>query len=104
MTKYIENSKVLDTYADIYWKDERLLNFRKELDEVFEALRSLPAADVAEVKHGKWELYDNYKQTIDGRTFDGWCECSECKTMYRREISEYIYCPSCGAKMDLANE
>ncbi len=55
---------------------------------------------VEPVRHGRWEIYDTYKQTIDGRTFDGWCECSECRTMYPWDFSIYNYCPNCGAKMD----
>jgi len=58
------------------------------------------AEEFAPVRHGKWEIYDEYKQTIDGRTFDGWCECSHCKMMYRYEFSSFNYCPNCGTKMD----
>ena len=57
-------------------------------------------ADAEPVRCGHWKIYDTYKQTIDGRTFDGWCECSECRTMYPWSFSTYDYCPHCGAKME----
>lgn len=52
-------------------------------------LGSIPAADVAEVRHGRW---------IDG-------VCSECgfDAMYYKGIPVQVYtdyCPSCGARMD----
>lgn len=58
----------------------------------------LPTADVAEVKHGKWEDYGS-----------GVC-CSECGiSLFHQdtnnnggiEPSGFIYCPNCGANMDL---
>ena len=50
-------------------------------------------------KKGKWEVYGEYKQTIDGRTFDGWCECSNCRIMYRYEFQSLNFCPNCGADL-----
>ena len=56
------------------------------------AIRNLLAADVAEVKHGKWEV----------RTVRGEAElyCSVCGNS-PNVIYEYEFCPSCGAKMNL---
>ena len=54
-----------------------------------DALSAVPAADVAEVKHGRW---------IKHKYFD---ECSECYTMV---ILRYNYCPNCGARMGKENE
>ena len=56
-------------------------------------LGSIPAADVAEVKHGRW---------IDG-------VCSECgfDAMYYKGIPAQVYtdyCPSCGARMGEEDE
>ena len=54
----------------------------------------IPAADVAPVRHGKWEWYteDIYR-------------CSNCaeKSHVKEVIGhpEWDYCPNCGAKMDL---
>ena len=38
----ISRQAVLDLYSDLYWGDERLLAFRKELDAVFYKIRALP--------------------------------------------------------------
>ena len=62
-----------------------------------DALSAVPAADVAEVRHGKWVEYPRAH----------YFKCSECKytVPYRKAIfvngnREYDYCPSCGARMD----
>lgn len=59
------------------------------VETAFEELYSLPAADVAPVRHGRWTRIDYH----DAR-------CSECghKTYYPDRIS--LYCPECGARMD----
>ena len=36
----ISRAEVLDIYSDLYWIDERLLNFKDELDKVYEKLRN----------------------------------------------------------------
>ena len=67
-----------------------------------EVIRNLPSAqqtsDVVERKKGKWIDEPVYKQTMDGKTLDGFTYCSECK-----QLREYGYrskfCPNCGAEM-----
>lgn len=61
------------------------------------AIKSIPAADVAPVRHGRWVEYPRAH----------YFKCSECKhtVPYRKAIfvngnREYDYCPSCGARMD----
>lgn len=67
----------------------------ERLDKVWKAVRNsqvqiinMPAANVAEVKHGKW---------INGK-------CSVCKAdePYTEDgfWTETLYCPNCGAKME----
>lgn len=60
-------------------------------------LRSLPAADVEPVRHGRWKLeptnpYDDpgYKNRMIKH-----CSCCGWQNACR-----YNYCPNCGAKMD----
>lgn len=64
-------------------------------------LGSIPAASVAEVRHGKWVEYPRAH----------YFKCSECKytVPYRKAIfvngnREYDYCPSCGARMGKEDE
>lgn len=61
------------------------------------AIRELPAADVAEVVHARWE-----------RVRSNWY-CTGCNKGYRitkgaQMASGFSYCPNCGAKMDGAAE
>lgn len=70
----------------------RTLGFN--VGQIEEALRAIPAADVAPVRHGRWALNKKY----------GDYECSECgqgdvKAMDFTNL-KMRYCPSCGAKMD----
>ena len=67
-------------------------------DEAREAIKNLPAADVAPVVHAKWIEYPR----------PHYFKCSNCKytVPYRKAVlhdgkREYNSCPSCGAKMDL---
>lgn len=78
MKEYIER-------ADI----KALLERYGATDDAMALIDTIPAADVAEVKHGRW---------IKHKYFD---ECSECYTMV---ILRYNYCPNCGARMDIKEE
>jgi hypothetical protein len=51
-------------------------------------LNQFPAADVVEVRHGRWLPVDDNMDAFD---------CSECEAMVSKRMN---YCPSCGAKMD----
>lgn len=80
-------------------------NYCEGLYEVTELLDDLPAADVAEVRHGRWIglEYDGY---ADGNpVYDLW-ECSECGEEVRGEDvpSTHPWCHSCGARMDKQSE
>lgn len=58
-----------------------------------------PTADVAEVKHGEWNIgeFNKIRQVVV-------VECSECYCVLELPMSSwglvYHYCPNCGAKMD----
>ena len=87
MKKYID--------ADLLKSDLEALNESDRLFYmgVFDVINSQPAADVAEVVHGKW-LEDDY----------GYFRCSECGS--EQDTPEYTtpFCPICGAKMDAEQE
>ena len=120
MSEYIEREAVhrlvrsLDRYT---WNNPERSKYRTtvDIDDVQFGIDKIPAADVAEVRHGEW-LEDEYNETT---------YCSECKeeALYNstfelqfdydweenlvpcgyEEHKEYIrtkYCPNCGAKMD----
>ena len=60
---------------------------------------SIPAADVAPVKHGYF-LGTEYDGYADGDPVYYEWECSECGCVFEDEEPHYKYCPNCGAKMD----
>ncbi len=86
MKEYIERAAVLKVLEEYYpGVDERL--------HIVKDITSIPTADVAEVRHGRW---------IDG-------VCSECgfDAMYYKGIPAQVYtdyCPSCGARMGEEDE
>ena len=59
-------------------------------------IASIPAADVAPVRHGRWEKKAAYHDGIFNTV-----ACSVCKTYQPIGCWDYYdYCPHCGAKMD----
>lgn len=64
-------------------------------DYLREIIKSVPAADVALVVHGRWS--DAGFGELPKHAPYGWA-CSACGGISFN--NEYIYCPNCGAKMD----
>ena len=68
-------------------------------------LKYIPAADVAPVRHGRWEEMHYEGGILDGTNFD---RCSVCG--YERVFDDpafktvFKYCPNCGAMMDGGSE
>ena len=92
MKEYIERAIAVKKFEN-YRRDCEEENDERAVqifeDCVFE-LMDIPADDVAEVRHGRWEeIRDPYGN------LEGWlCECG-------REVkSKDNYCPSCGVRMD----
>lgn len=100
MAEYIERSvgvSILRAKANM----AVLMDAAPYFEKAAQMLEKLPAADVAEVRHGKWVEYPRAH----------YFKCSECKytVPYRKAIfvngnREYDYCPSCGARMDKEDE
>ena len=77
-----------------YIKREDALNALRDypVTKLKTAIRRLPSADVAPVRHGRWTTY---KETA----FADYANCSECGTEINvGDMSPY--CPNCGARMD----
>ena len=87
----ISRAKALEIYSDLYWMDERLLNFKDELDKVYEKLRNAPSV-VPKPKEGEWIYID---EPIIGNPY-GRYRCSECEL---EEPHETDFCPNCGCDM-----
>ena len=63
----------------------------------------LPAADVAEVRHGRWDASDRYK-FLDGSTCIRCTECGAALHLDEYQKYHWHYCPNCGARMDEEDE
>ena len=98
MDEYIERHKIRESYEKLTRTyvngDPYIADWR--FDEMIE---SLPAADVAPARHGRWE------------NKSGLYSCSECGRTcpydVQADVIEYWscnYCPNCGAKMDIGIE
>ena len=61
-------------------------------EDAADCIRYMDAADVAPVRHGRWEVKV-------GMNFFKERNCPVCKK--RIESNFWNYCPNCGAKMDL---
>ena len=69
-------------------------NFRLEVE--VKPLITFPAADVVEVRHGKWIDLEFAPYNLFYTT------CSVCG--HRQTIEATNYCPNCGARMDEVEE
>lgn len=93
MAEYIEREALLSKIKALP-EQERI-----ETMKIYDCIRSIPAADVAEVKHSFWKAVN---------CGPDWCEaeCSRCGDKY--EFTPYRdffkYCPNCGEKMDLGDD
>lgn len=80
----------MSRYVDIEPYEKCVLQryYRDSMGECVETvpLCGLPTADVQEVRHGRWELYDI---------------CSVCGAQAEQQTN---YCPNCGSRMDLEGD
>ena len=96
MAEYIDREvliRILRAKAEM----GRLSGFGVYFDNAAKMVELLPAADVAAVKHGKWE-FPIFTDSDDG--LDPRVKCSECGGI-EAAFARWNYCPHCGAKMDL---
>lgn len=99
----MSEKKYVEANALIAECEEEIVDYDEDLQKHFivnavptEYIEAFPAAEVEEIKHGRWvftDTYDMYHTPI--------YSCSACyhetPTHY---ITAYSRCPHCGAKMD----
>lgn len=85
LRKILENWR--DAHADV--DDEEGCGL---LEDVIWEVDAQPAADVASVVHGRWNV-------VEGRRLDN-AICSNCGRRFQAYYEAYRFCPNCGAKMD----
>lgn len=62
---------------------------------LIDSISKLPAADVAPVVHGEWEI-------VVGSNGKEYMVCTRCRVS-QDLTGVFTYCPNCGAKMDGGN-
>ena len=90
MDEYIKKSYAVDAVLDVYC-DTPDIDLSCEKFEA--AILKIPVADVAPVRHGKWEI-------IVGSNGKEYMVCTCCRVS-QDLTGVFTYCPNCGAKMDL---
>ena len=90
MDEYIKKSYAVDAVLDVYYDtpDIDLSGGKFEA-----AILKIPPADVAPVRHGKWEI-------IVGSNGKEYMVCTCCRVS-QDLTGVFTYCPNCGAIMDL---
>ena len=90
---------------------EYLEGFLDCVDEAKEAINNTPTADVAEVKHGEWEIKSETRRFFEEIDEELYVECPFChrgfyvpfefedEKILKYAKENYPYC-HCGAKMD----
>ena len=104
MKEYIEREAVLERLAkvdmDTYYGFTAAVQFG--VNHAIQCIKEAPAADVVEVRHGRWMTTDAYPHHL---------YCSVCYKTYAKNakwVNELDlptnYCPSCGARMGKEDE
>ena len=90
MSRYIDRKSLISNLKE--FANEQLTPLIENL------IQKQPTADVVEVRHGKWQpCFEDWRKQIEGD------ECSVCGFQhYGTNIRNYLYCPNCGARMDLS--
>lgn len=102
MAEYIERVAAHDAVVDAIWHG------KKSMYDVASAINSVPNADVAPVRHGRWldvQETDMYVPDLKLTATKTAETCSVCKARIGF-IGAKLYlfdsiCPNCGARMDL---
>ena len=97
MKEYIERTAALDICQKEYEERLRMADYCGDTVawNIGGAIKSIPAADVAEVRHGRWEFLGPNRLIKS-------CMCGTCSVCHVRSkfISNIAICPTCGAHMD----
>lgn len=91
MKEYIEKDRAVSvSYMYCHTVDGQCCG-PDDVVELYEELKDIPAADVVEVRHGRWEKVRVNPAAIE------FC-CSECG--HQSVLGWDNYCSNCGARMD----
>ena len=109
MAEYTEKEALIAHIKDLptWWADAggvygRSMKYPEgmfDCEDVISSVENAPAADVAPVRHGRWE--DSADEWFGTDVYT----CSKCRESYvlvegTPKENLWHYCPNCGAKMD----
>ena len=106
--EYIEREAIEKAFAEEI-RTNYLDDYAKGFQAALLAIMSIPSADVAPVRHGRWILLreseiTGFNPEFAGRDPIGGYQCSNCKKEAifgcNDEFVLSSYCPNCGARMD----
>ena len=102
MAEYIERESLINHVEDLptWGADGNLL----DREDVISSIENRLAADVAPVRHGRWEDKPNPQWRAYDIRYCSACGWSIHKTKLRKSDLNWEYCPNCGCKMDLEAE
>lgn len=91
MKEYIERAAVLDVVK----------RTSGDYAAAWSEIAHMPAADVAEVRHGRWVDKTNVNRSAVEQRVD----CSVCgQIFWTTSVLSFNYCPNCGARMGKEDE
>lgn len=101
MDEYISREVLISKIekARLYISEREKVPYKACLKEYVEFLKMIPAADVAERKHGKWVLKTFTDEYGEYQLY----ECNQCGAVTAQRKSKN-YCYNCGAKMESEEE
>lgn len=106
MAEYIEKHKIINLLTALENEFQQFKPFKgfenamyRKLCETEITIGKLPAADVAQVVHGRWDDSGRYTFPSGAAAVRCTnCGCALTESEYR--LNNWNYCPVCGAKMD----
>ena len=106
MTVYIKREDAIDAVLDVYYNTPDIDLSGERLEA---AILNIPAADVAEVQHGRWTFGKDLPDSFGSMNKNKYhLYCSECRNQAFNTSADNDcdfdmdtpFCPWCGAKMD----
>ena len=98
MKEYIERAALKRELAPYEEND-----FSQQMDVILAIVDAQPAADVVEVRHGRWivsEMNLGYCDIIQKEYIAKKYTCSECGYETGDQAKKFVCCPICMARMD----
>ena len=97
MTEYIERKELMHRITEIHCAECDSYNGVRcracWINDTLDYIDSEPASDVAQVRHGEWEI-------VVGSNGKEYMVCTCCRVS-QDLTGVFTYCPNCGAKMDV---